>query len=151
MIVIFGATGDLTRRKLMPALCHLARKGALQDVAAILGVDREPIDAEVFRTRMQSAVLEAKGIQSFDADAWRQFAQKLEYFACDLKDSGSYTGLAARIQALNGGVLGNRLYYCATPPTLVASIIDGICQAGLSGETSGWARIIIEKPFGRSL
>lgn len=151
VIVIFGATGDLTRRKLMPALCHLARTGELSESSVIIGVDREPINTTAFRKRMQSAVREAKGMQMFDADAWRQFAQKLNYFACNLKDSGSYAELAARIQDLNGGVLGNRLYYCATPPTLVAPIIDGIGQAGLANESSGWARIIIEKPFGRSL
>lgn len=100
---------------------------------------------------MQSAVRAAKGDQLFDADEWQQFAQKLNYFACDLKEPGGYTGLAARIQALNAGTLGNRLYYCATPPTLVDPIIDGIGVADLASEASGWARIIIEKPFGRNL
>lgn len=151
VIVIFGATGDLTKRKLMPALCHLARQGALAEATLIIGVDREPIGTEAFRALMQAAVREAKGTQSFDADAWRQFAQKLDYFACDLKEPGHYAGLAARIQDLNGGALGNRLYYCATPPMLVAPIIDGIGQSGLADETPGWARIIIEKPFGRDL
>ncbi len=151
VIVIFGATGDLTKRKLMPALCHLARKGELPEASVIIGVDREPIGIDNFRALMQAAVREAKGEQLFDAGEWRQFAQKLHYFACDLKDSGSYAGLAARIQELNGGTLGNRLYYCATPPTLVEPIIDGIGIAGLAGEASGWARIIIEKPFGRDL
>jgi glucose-6-phosphate 1-dehydrogenase len=100
---------------------------------------------------MQFAVREAKGVQLFDAEEWCNFAQKLIYFACDLKDPDSYTGLAVRIQALNGGALGNRLYYCAMPPTLVGPIIDGIGQAGLTNESSGWARIAIEKPFGRDL
>jgi len=151
VIVIFGATGDLTKRKLMPALCHLARKGALSESSVIIGVDREPIDTDNFRALMQSAVREAKGIQLFDADEWRQFAQKLDYFACNLKEPDSYAALTARIQALNGGALGNRLYYCATPPTLVEPIIAGIGQAGMANESSGWARIIIEKPFGRDL
>ncbi|MFU8825833.1 MAG: glucose-6-phosphate dehydrogenase, partial [Yoonia sp.] len=87
----------------------------------------------------------------FDTEEWHYFAQKLNYFACDLKDSAGYAGLAARIQALNGGALGNRLYYCATPPMLVEAIIVGIGTAGLADEASGWSRIIIEKPFGRDL
>ncbi len=151
VIVIFGATGDLTKRKLMPALCHLARQGAFAEASQIIGVDREPIDTNAFRTLMQAAVREAKGEQLFDAEEWRQFAQKLHYFSCDLKQPENYARLAERIQELNGGALGNRLYYCATPPTLVAPIIDGLGQAGLCSESSGWARIIIEKPFGRDL
>jgi len=90
----------------------------------IIGVDREPIDTDVFRALMQAAVREAKGDQLFDAGEWRHFAEKLYYYDCDLKNPGSYAGLAARIQSLNGGTLGNRLYYCATPPTLVSPIID---------------------------
>jgi len=151
VIVIFGATGDLTKRKLMPALCHLARKGELSEASIIIGVDREPIGTDNFRALMQSAVHEAKGEQLFDAGEWRHFAQKLNYFACDLKEPSRYAGLAARIQELNGGTLGNRLYYCATPPTLVEPIIAGIGTAGLASEAAGWARIIIEKPFGRDL
>ncbi len=151
VIVIFGATGDLTKRKLMPALCHLVRKGAISESTIILGVDREPINIGVFRELMHSAVFEAKGKQSFDADEWHRFTQKLDYFACDLKDSSSYAQLAAHIKKLNGNTLGNRLYYCATPPTLVSSITDGIGIANLASETSGWARIIIEKPFGHDL
>lgn len=150
-IVIFGALGDLSKRKLIPALCHLDRKGALSDVSAILGVDREPIDADTFRKIMKSAVLEAHGLQSFDADEWHQFTQRLDYIACNLKDLDSYEGLASRIHELNGDTLGNRLYYCATPPALVGPIIDGIGDAGLADEKCGWARIIIEKPFGHDL
>jgi len=151
VLVIFGATGDLTKRKLMPALCHLARKGALSEASIIIGVDREPMTTEHFRTLMQAAVREAKGESLFDAEAWCQFAQKIHYVAGDLNAMASFTTLAERIQELNQGVLGNRLYYCATPPMLVAPITQGLGHAGLTREASGWARIIIEKPFGRDL
>jgi len=151
VIVIFGATGDLTKRKLMPALCHLARKGGLSESSMIIGVDREPIDTNTFRSLMQSAAHEAKETQLLDAEEWCQFALKLHYFSCNLKDPDSYAGLATHIQDLNGGALGNRLYYCATPPILINSIINGLGETTLADESSGWARIIIEKPFGCGL
>ncbi|WP_305907887.1 glucose-6-phosphate dehydrogenase [Methylomarinum sp. Ch1-1] len=150
VIVIFGASGDLTQRKLMPALCHLAHQGGLSAKSLIIGVDREPMSDEQFRVTMQTAVRKAKGEHLFDAGDWCQFAEKLHYFAGNLKDPDCYSGLAARIQALNGS-LGNRLYYCATPPILASSIVGGLGQAGLHRETAGWARIIIEKPFGHDL
>ena len=151
VLVIFGATGDLTRRKLMPALCHLLRRGELSSASVILGVDREAMTDDAFRDAMKTAVLKAKGEQLFDDDVWRKFAGRLHFFACDLKDSEAYAGLAARIRELHGDSPGNRLYYCATPPALVRSIVHGIGLADLADETVGWARIIIEKPFGHDL
>jgi len=151
VLVIFGATGDLSRRKLMPALCHLLRRGELSEASVILGVDREAMTDDAFRDAMKTAVLKAKGEQLFNDVDWRKFAGRLHFFACDLKDSDAYAGLAARIRELHDGSLGNRLYYCATPPGLVSSIVRGIGLADLADETAGWARIIIEKPFGHDL
>lgn len=148
VIVIFGATGDLTQRKLMPALCHLARQGALNEASIILGMDRAPMSDDAFRKAMQEAVCLAKGKAAFETEESRRFAKKLHYFAGDLQDPASFIALAARIRKLNGGALGNRLYYCATPPTLMSFIVNGLGHAELQNEASGWARIIIEKPFG---
>lgn len=151
VIVIFGATGDLTKRKLMPALCHLARQGALNEASIILGVDRVPMSDDAFRMAMQEAVCLAKGKAAFETEGSRRFAKQLHYFAGDLQDPASFVALAARIRELNGGALSNRLYYCATPPTLVSFIVNGLGHAELQNEASGWARIIIEKPFGHDL
>lgn len=145
VIVIFGATGDLTKRKLMPALCHLSKNGSFPESLVIIGVDRAPISNSDFRALMHSA------IEGIDDQHWADFEKRLNYFPCDLKDSSSYSGLSAKIKELNNGSLSNRLFYCATPPTLVASIVGGINSAGLSSEAEGWSRIIVEKPFGRSL
>jgi glucose-6-phosphate 1-dehydrogenase len=150
-IVIFGATGDLAGRKLLPALCHLARAGTLCQPTTVLGVDREPVSSGVFRHLAEEAVREANGNTAFDQSLWEPFAERLEYLSCDLKVADSFQVLAARLQEANGGSLGNRLYYCATPPTLVSDIISGLGLAGLASEEEGWARIIIEKPFGRDL
>lgn len=151
VIVIFGATGDLTKRKLMPALCHMAREGALTEASIILGVDRAPISDDAFRIAMQEAVCAAKGKPAIETQESLRFTNQMHYFAGDLQDPASFTALAERIRALNGSALGNRLYYCATPPALVNDIIIGLAHAGLHQEVEGWARIIIEKPFGHDL
>ncbi|MGR9046958.1 MAG: glucose-6-phosphate dehydrogenase [Gammaproteobacteria bacterium] len=151
VIVIFGATGDLTQRKLMPALCHLARQGALAENSIIVGVDRAPMSDDAFRTAMQEAVCAAKGKAALETQESHHFASQLHYFAGDLQDPASFVALAERIRTLNGGALGNRLYYCATPPALVSFIVNGLGHAELQNEASSWARIVIEKPFGHDL
>ncbi|MFU8899856.1 MAG: glucose-6-phosphate dehydrogenase, partial [Roseinatronobacter sp.] len=100
---------------------------------------------------MQEAVRAAKGKAAIETQASRRFANQMHYFAGDLQDPASFTALAERIQELNGGALGNRLYYCATPPALVSDIVKGLAHAELHQESAGWARIIIEKPFGHDL
>ncbi|MBE0435376.1 MAG: glucose-6-phosphate dehydrogenase [Methylomicrobium sp.] len=151
IIVIFGATGDLTKRKLMPALCHMAREGTLTEASIILGMDRAPMSDDAFRMAMQEAVRAAKGKAAIETQESRRFANQMHYFAGDLQDPASFTALAERIRELNGGALGNHLYYCATPPALVSDIVKGLAHAELHQEAAGWARIIIEKPFGHDL
>lgn len=148
-LVIFGATGDLARRKLMKALYHLDSNGQLSTSLAIIGVDRGVMSDAEFRALMTTATQDEKKDALIDDAKWAQFLEKTTYFFCNLKESPSYNDLRAVILAKNGGVLGNRLFYCATPPTLATAIIEGLGSAGLANEDSGWARVIIEKPFGR--
>ncbi len=146
-IVIFGALGDLTHRKLMPALYRLARQGCLQAGLTIVGSARRPIDDNEFRKRMREAVGNPPD------DEWQSFGSRLFYQRGDLDNPTMYSDLAKRLDELatGEGASRNRLFYCSTPPELVDEIITGLGQSGLASEEKGWSRLVIEKPFGLSL
>ena len=152
-IVIFGATGDLTARKLIPALYELYVNNGLPDPFAIVGCGRTPLDDRQFRGRMEEA-LGTTG--KLDASNWSNFSAALHYQAIDYEDSQSYQDLAEFLRNLDDQfhTQGNRIFYIALPPQLYASVAKFVGQAGLSTEASngnGWARIVIEKPFGTNL
>ncbi|HET9582352.1 MAG TPA: glucose-6-phosphate dehydrogenase [Gemmatimonadota bacterium] len=149
--VIFGATGDLTERKLMPALYRLARKRCLGGEFRVLGVSRGQMSDGTFRTKMREAVSEH--VRELDAGLWDRFAERLHYMAADLKDEGAYRELARRMEEMGVGeaAAGNHLFYLAVPPSLAPDIVRGLASANLTGEGKGYTRIIIEKPFGRDL
>lgn len=148
VIVIFGAAGDLTRRKLLPALFHLACEGCMAGPFEVLGVSRETLDDTAFRDHIRAGVIESAEIAHFDEAEWRGFARRLAYLSGDFADPGTYRRLAQRLSALPSA---NRLFYLATPPSAAPVIIQGLAAAGLNGEARGFARIVIEKPFGRDL
>ncbi len=148
VLVIFGASGDLTARKLMPALFSLAQQRALPRQLAILGAARTPMDDQVFRELILSAL--PKG----DDQERRAFGERLFYLHVDYQDRASFTRLAARLAELDArlGTAGNRIFYLATPPGLYDPIGRNLGRGGLSAPPpGGFARMVVEKPFGRDL
>jgi glucose-6-phosphate 1-dehydrogenase len=144
--VIFGASGDLTRRKLVPALWSLFQERTLPEPFTIIGVARTELTDQAFRDKMREAVTEFARLQPPAAHVWERFATSLTYCAGDPADSATYKALAQRLEGHP-----NRLFYCATPPSLYPSIVNGLGAVGLSRSAGGWTRIIVEKPFGRDL
>src|SRR5690554_5788433 len=138
VLVIFGATGDLTRRKLMPALYHLACLDCTTDEFHIVGVGRAPMGDEQFRDRMHEA-LRSAGAGALNEREWRAFASRLHYLVGNLADSATYRRIAARLEELHTrvGASTNRMFYLAIPPSLVSPIVDGLAAAELQRETDG--------------
>ncbi|MCU1265737.1 MAG: glucose-6-phosphate 1-dehydrogenase [Acidobacteria bacterium] len=151
VIVIFGASGDLTRRKLMPALFHLVREGAMTGFQ-ILGIGRDKLSDEEFRQRMLAGSQASDEMGPFSDDEWKHFAERIHYICGELVGGNLYRELGARLEDMaEAGASRNHLFYCATPPSLASNIIAGLGEAGLAKQEKGWARIIIEKPFGHDL
>ncbi len=148
-LVIFGASGDLTRRKLVPAVWSLYQGRVLPEPFAIVGVARTEMNDEAFRARMREAMTAFARVQPPSAKVWEQFAASLFYCVGDFDDPALYGRLVERLREV--GAPGNRLFYCATPPSVYPTLITRLGAAGLNQEASGWMRIIIEKPFGRDL
>ncbi len=151
--VIFGATGDLTRRKLVPALYSLFLQGLLPTSTAIIGFARRPWTDGQFREEMHRGLREHAPSLARDEESWNTFARLLEYLRSTFDDADGYARLGRRLEELarERAIPGNRLFYLATPPTEYETIIERIGQAGLQREDDGWARIIVEKPIGTDL
>jgi glucose-6-phosphate 1-dehydrogenase len=153
-VVLFGATGDLTHRKLMPALYNLARAGHLPAECAIVGYARRDWDDNAFRNEMETS-LRKDNVPDFD-DIWPQFAPRLVFASGTFDDETAYANLKAKLEAVDAshGTKGNRLYYLAVSPEYFATIIEHLGKAGLihSPHQEGpWSRVVIEKPFGHDL
>ena len=151
-LIIFGATGDLTRRKLIPALYKLRCVGAMSSRCEVIGTGRTPLSDKDFGNRMRAAVSEAEVANVGNDPRWRSFEQRLHYMAGDPNDSAFYAGLATELEARRqGGASPNHLFYIATPASVARPIIEGLAAAGLARNAHGWSRIVLEKPFGRDL
>ncbi len=156
-LVIFGASGDLTHRKLLPTLAHLDHEHPLPKATAIVGLARRPMDDESFRQDALKALDTFTEEGPLDDQAKQSFAQRLYYHRADFTDPAGYTSLAKRIEEIDHerGGKGNRIFYLATPPSDYTQIIAQLGAAGLNREdrdgARGWSRVIIEKPFGRDL
>ena len=150
-IVIFGATGDLTSRKLIPALYSNFRKKRLPENTSVIGFSRTPLTDEEFRKEMRDA-LQTPGPGGFDEDSWRLFAQILFYQPGDMENASAYHALATKLN-ISGNPGQNCLYYLATAPRFFPVAISFLGEAGLFRESNqtGKRRIIVEKPFGRDL
>jgi len=152
-IVIFGATGDLTRRKLVPALYNLRREGLLHANTTILGFARRDWSDDYFRTLLFDEGNKHSRV-TMTNPMWSDFAQRIHYVRSTFEDAEGYQTLAAQLDDIDArqGTQGNRLFYLATPPESYEDIIRQLGAAGLaqSGQ-SGWTRIIVEKPFGHDL
>ena len=150
-VVIFGASGDLTSRKLIPSLYRLARKERLPPETRIVGVARSPMTDEQFRARLAGSVAEfAK--EDWDAARWNTFAQRLFYAPGDAAAPGGLEHLQNWLRKQEGAEGGRRLYYLSVAPQLYERIADQLGAANMTiDQGGGWRRLIIEKPFGRDL
>jgi glucose-6-phosphate 1-dehydrogenase len=151
--VIFGASGDLAHRKLLPALFSLYAARTLPEPFTIVGTGRTALGHEEFRRRMREAVGELARIKPPSEAVWDRFAAALYYVTGDPGNAALYRELDAlltEIEQRRGGA-ANRLFYCATPPSIYSEIIANIGGSGLARSESGWRRIVVEKPFGRDL
>src|SRR5881296_3293528 len=149
-LVIFGASGDLTRRKLVPALWSLYAGRTLPEPFAIIGSARSEVSHDEFRRRMREAVREFARTQPPSANVWDRFAASLSYVAGDPANPALYPQLEHAMKAIEGARSGpaNRLFYFATPPSLYDAIVENLGASGLAHPQGGWTRIIVEKPFG---
>jgi glucose-6-phosphate 1-dehydrogenase len=155
MMVIFGASGDLTRRKLIPALLDLHRQGLLPSTITVLGVARTAMTHDGFREYLRRAISDAGELGEGEQKLWNEFASGLHYMSLDPSLPSEYHHLRTMISSLRDErhLPGNTLFYLATPPNLYAPIIRSLGHVGLHGAVSpeAWVRIIIEKPFGVDL
>lgn len=152
-IVIFGASGDLTVRKLAPALFSLFCQGSLPPQLAVVGAGRTEMTDQEFRKTLYSSLVDSGKLRR---DRWEEFAPLVSYLSIDYDSEASFSLLADTLVGIDQRLLtrGNRIFYLATPPSLYATIGSRLGQAGLSGEEGegrGWSRLVVEKPFGRDL
>lgn len=152
-IVIFGATGDLTQRKLIPALYNLAADGDLPPAVTIIGFARREKTDEQFRSELEKATRKFSR-QAVRDDIWQTFAKSIFYHRSEFEDAPGYKSLAKRLDKIDKeyGTRGNRLFYLAAGPDQFEPILKHLKAAGLNETCKGsWARVIIEKPFGTDL
>ena len=157
-VVIFGVTGDLAHRMLMPSLFRLARLGRIAPSCAVVGFARRQKTDESFRDEMGQAVLGRRASEA-DRAAWQAFAAALSYVQAEFEDANGYERLKAELERLDRerGTESNRVYYLATAPDYYGTIVEALGRHGLvtrppdAASTRPWSRIIVEKPFGRDL
>ena len=150
-VVIFGSTGDLTKRKLMPALFDLCRLGCLDQVR-ILGVGRHAMSEDEYRKLVREALEKSDKVDELDEHVWQDFARRIHYLAGELEDDRTFQTINTRLEELAAsGGSKNRIFYLATPPPLFDEIVNALGKAGLAKEENSWSRIVVEKPFGSDL
>jgi glucose-6-phosphate 1-dehydrogenase len=158
IVVIFGASGDLTKRKLLPALYHLEQAGNLPDNFAVVGVARRPLEAS-FPADMKEGIESGGGVEATE-DRLKPFVDRISYHAMNFDDGAGYKGLKALLAQVDEkfGTKGNRLFYLATAPDYFSDIIKFLGEYGMAQpdelreeSRKGWVRVIIEKPFGHDL
>ena len=151
-IVIFGSGGDLTRRKLMPALYNLRHYGILPKDIAIVGVGRKDMKREDFVAQMTSDIQEFATTRVDDA-VWKDFQERIYYVGFEFSNAQGYGWLKDVVKDADARhkTQGNILFYLATPPALFAPIVKQCAAASLADQSAGWRRFIVEKPFGHDL
>jgi glucose-6-phosphate 1-dehydrogenase len=150
--VVFGALGDLTTRKLLPALYNLQSNGLLPRELAFIGVARRALDDGAFREHAAAAA-RGPGARPDGGGPPADFTARVHYVKGDFEDPGTYQALSAALAhaAQQHGTSGNAVFYLATPPGEFSPIVRGLAGAGLTREDAGWRRVVIEKPFGHDL
>jgi glucose-6-phosphate 1-dehydrogenase len=158
VVVIFGATGDLTHRKLVPALYTLSLEGRLPAGSSLVGFARRPFTDETFRADLLGAVREFSRVQPYRAAVGERYGEGIRYVQSSFEDLAGYEELKRVCAELDArrGTRGNRLFYLATAPTAYRTIVERLGAAGMvqgreNGRTGGWTRIVVEKPFGHDL
>jgi glucose-6-phosphate 1-dehydrogenase len=155
VFVLFGATGDLAHRKVIPAVFQLWRTHLLPHEFRMICVGRRPYTDDAFRDELKASLDKFSRVLPVDQEAWDDLAGRIVYHRGDFNDPAAFTSLADRLDAIDadGGTRGNRLYYLATQPSAFAEIVAQLGRAGLDHERheGGWRRVVIEKPFGRDL
>jgi glucose-6-phosphate 1-dehydrogenase len=153
-IVIFGASGDLTARKLIPAFYHLCKDKQMPSAFRIIGFARREKTDESWRNELRAALDQFSRTKPVDEKVWREFADNLSYCEGDLTDAAAYKKLETRLASFGSAPLReNLLFYLATSPSQFGQVIEQIHNAGLlhRGDGHGWQRIVVEKPFGHDL
>jgi glucose-6-phosphate 1-dehydrogenase len=152
-LVIFGATGDLTHRKLIPALFDLFCDKRLPEGFTVIGFARRPKNDQEFRDELRQSVSQFARNSAAHTDRWDKFAQGIFYHQADFEDKDSCHPLALRLKKIHAerNTQGNCLFYLATAPEYYSLIIEQLGAAGLARSGGGWARVIVEKPFGQDL
>lgn len=157
VLIIFGATGDLTARKLIPALYNLAHDGELPAHFACVGFARRDKSHEMFRDEMHEAVQKFSRTQPIDPNIWQTFSEQLFYHRSEFDKDEGYEELKSFLKSLDEklGTKGNRVFYFSTPPSYFPQITEKLHQHGLIYDSAHikdkWSRVIVEKPFGRDL
>ena len=155
LFVLFGATGDLAHRKVVPALFQLWRTNLLPHEFTLVAIGRRPYADEAFRAELRASLEQFSRVLPIETAVWDAFAKRITYHRGDFGEQAFYDGLATQLDELDAkqGTRGNRCYYLATQPSAFAQIIGGLGRAGLDHEHhgGGWRRIVVEKPFGRDL
>jgi glucose-6-phosphate 1-dehydrogenase len=157
-IVIFGVTGDLSKRKLVPALYNLIADGALPDRFAVVGVSRSDASPEPLREHLRGTTAQFGRRKSVDPEAWKKFARAFDLVHGQPDDPATFVALGEKLSAIDRerGTLGNRIFYLATPPDAFAPILANLRKSGLlypcdPERPTPWSRVVIEKPFGHDL
>ena len=155
ILVLFGATGDLAHRKVIPAMYHLWRTNLLPHEFILLAIGRRDYDDDAFRTELRASLEEYSRVLPLDDAAWRSFSERIRYHRLDFDDPTGFDDLERALDALDRdeGTRGNRLFYLATQPSQFAELIGQLGRVGLDHERhdGGWRRVVIEKPFGHDL
>ncbi|MEI2754276.1 MAG: glucose-6-phosphate dehydrogenase [Nitrospira sp.] len=154
-LVIFGGSGDLARRRLIPAVYNLLLDGLLPDKYAVIGLGRKPMNDEEFRNLVREGVI-AHSRQALIEDRWQEFERHLFYIQGENEDAQTYHALRAKAEQIEQAMQlpGNRIFYLSIPPSSFASVCEGLAQSGLATQPAGgspYSRIIVEKPVGRDL
>jgi glucose-6-phosphate 1-dehydrogenase len=155
VLVLFGATGDLAHRKVLPALYQLWRTNLLPHEFVVLAIGRRDYDDDTLRTEYRASLEKYSRVLPLDEAAWRSFASRVRYQRCDFADSGAFDRLATILEEIDReqNSRGNHLFYLATQPSAFAEIVGQLGRVGLDHERheGGWRRVVIEKPFGHDL
>src|SRR6185503_17573453 len=152
VFVIFGASGDLTRSKLLPAIFNLSEAGHLPEEFAILGIARPKIDQADYRKQMREQVRQAEG-EPLDPGKWKRIEDRLYYVSGEFDDPALFECVKQTLAEIGQRhqIPPNYLFYFAVPPDLFGLVADRLARAGLLKEDEGWRRVIVEKPFGYDL
>jgi len=157
-LIIFGASGDLTGRKLLPAIYNLAQAQLVPPSFNVVGFARQPMGDDGFRQRLKDGVAESGEVRVRDESVLESLAERCHYVAGDFKDPAAYATLKTELAQFDAryGTSGNCIFYLATPASLYSGIVEQLHAVGLTspsgnGQSAGFTRIVVEKPFGHDL